>query len=413
MTDEARPRRLARLAAAWLVLLLAPLLAPPAARAAQWDLGADVAGELRLFPQTPAFAGQFERLQPSLAFNGELRVESDDRRHQVVVAPFFRLDAQDGERTHGDLREAYYRWIGDGLEVLVGAARVFWGVTESRHLVDIINQVDGVEDIDEEDRLGQPMVQLALLRDWGRLDFYVLPLFRERTFPGRAGRLRFSPLVDADRARYASEREAAHTDFALRWSHYFGALDIGVGWFRGTSREPVFVPELTERGERVFAPFYSQIDQVGIDAQVTTGAWLWKLESIVRAGQGDAFVAAAGGVEYTRYGVTPGGADLGLLAELLYDDRDPVEAPVTTLERDVFYGARLTLNDVADTGVLAGLVTDLRRGSTGGLIEAQRRLGRYWTGELEARFFFAVDDADLLAAFARDSFVTVRFTRYF
>ena len=44
--------------------------------------------------------------------------------------------------------------------LLVGAAKVFWGTAESRHLVDIINQTDAVEDIDEEDKLGQPMVKV-------------------------------------------------------------------------------------------------------------------------------------------------------------------------------------------------------------------------------------------------------------
>ena len=35
------------------------------------------------------------------------------------------------------------------------------------------NQTDGVEDIDSEDKLGQPMVNLTLERDWGALDLYV------------------------------------------------------------------------------------------------------------------------------------------------------------------------------------------------------------------------------------------------
>ena len=59
------------------------------------------------------------------------------------------------------------------------------GVTESRHLVDVLNQVDGVEDIDEEDRLGQPMINISTQRDWGSVDLFVLPGFRERTFAGQ------------------------------------------------------------------------------------------------------------------------------------------------------------------------------------------------------------------------------------
>ncbi len=36
---------------------------------------------------------------------------------------------------------------------------MYWGVAESNHLVDIINQTDAVESFDGEEKLGQPMVQ--------------------------------------------------------------------------------------------------------------------------------------------------------------------------------------------------------------------------------------------------------------
>jgi len=54
----------------------------------------------------------------------------------------------------------------------------FWGVTEFQHLVDIINQTDLVENIDTEDKLGQPMINLALINDWGTVDLFIMPYFR-------------------------------------------------------------------------------------------------------------------------------------------------------------------------------------------------------------------------------------------
>jgi hypothetical protein len=381
--------------------------------AGEFSANVDVATELRLFPDAPQFAQQFDTFQPSAALTGDLRYSSDDRRHQLVFVPFARLDGQDDERTHADVREGYYRYAGDAFEVRVGAGKVFWGVTESRHLVDIINQTDAVEDIDEEDKLGQPMVQLSLLKDWGKVDLFVMPLFRERTFPGPAGRLRFEPRVDASRARYEDAAEATHTDFALRYSHYAGRFDFGVNLFAGTSREPLFVPEFTDAGAIVFAPLYTQINQFGVDVQYTGGAWLWKLETIVREGQGDTFAALVGGFEYTLFGVTEQGADLGLLVEYLYDGRELFTAPVVTLENDLFYGTRFALNDINDTSVLAGAITDLDDGSTAALIEAGRRVGQHWRAEFEARLFVGVDDTNILQPFSRDSFFTLRLTRYF
>ncbi|MEM9234419.1 MAG: hypothetical protein AAGA69_09320 [Pseudomonadota bacterium] len=384
------------------------------AQAQEWDFSADVGAELRTFFEDPAYPQQFETYQPSLILNAEAVYESASGKHQFVIAPFARVDGQDDERTHLDLREAYYRYAGDEIDILVGATKIFWGVTESRHLVDIINQTDAVEDIDEEDKLGQPMVKVSLLKDWGQLDLFVLPYFRERTFPGEDGRLRFPFVVDTDRVIYEDDDEEWHTDVAARYSNFFGNWDVGVSAFHGTSREPnlgVSQDPLTAQLDVV--PLYDQITQVGIDAQYTKDAWLWKFEGIVREGQGDTFAAAVAGFEYTFFGVTESGADLGVLLEYLYDGRDEAFAPPTPQENDVFYGARYALNDIQDTSILAGAITDVEDGTTSGLIEAERRFGQNWKGELEARFFTNVDDRNLISAFEQDSALTLRLTRYF
>lgn len=277
---------------------------------------------------------------------------------------------------------------------------MFWGVTESRHLIDVINQTDAVEDVDEEDKLGQPMLQLALQRDWGRLEVFSLVGFRERTFPGPEGRLR-PPLPVAERARYA---DGKGVDWALRWSHYLGDWDLGAYLFRGIGREPQLVPAAD--GRRLI-PLYRAIDQAGVELQHTRGAWLWKLEALARRGQGADFAAAVAGLEHTFYQVGGSAADVGLLVEQLWDGRDAT-APATIYQRDTFVGLRLALNDVQSTRLLAGAMVDHHDGSTFGVVEAGRRLGSSVTLEIEARLFTNVDPAGDLAAFERDSFVTLR-----
>lgn len=383
------------------------------AHAGDWEFGASVGAELRLFPEDPAFSGQLETYQPSLLIEPDIRWESEDRKHQFVLVPFARIDGEDDERSHADLREGYYRYIGDDYEVLVGATKVFWGVAESRHLVDIINQTDAIEDIDEEDKLGQPMVKATFLRDWGQLDFFYLPYFRERTFPGEEGRLRFPVVIDTDTALYENDDEEWGPSFAARYSHYIGSWDVSASLFHGISREPRFVPTLAADNSPQLTPIYDDITQFGITAQYTNESWLWKFEGIVREGQGDTFAATVAGVEYTFFGVTQSGADLGVLAEYLYDGRNQIDAPATPLDNDLFLGARYALNDIQDTSILAGAITDLENGSLSGLIEAERRLGQNWTAELEGRFFTNVDDQNLLSAFKEDSALTFRLTRYF
>ena len=381
-----------------------------AAVAGEFELSGSLAGEVRGFVQEPKFPSQFSHFQPSLAITPEFSYDSDDRRHQVSLVPYLRLDARDDERTHADLREGYWRYISDDWEALVGVDTVFWGVTESRHLVNVINQIDQVEDIDEEDFLGQPMVNLATQQDWGRLDVFVLPGFRERTFPGRKGRLRTALPVDEDAADFDSDLGQAHVDVAARYTHFFGDWDVGASYFYGTGREPRLVPNATATR---LEPRYDLIHQGGLDLQYTQDAWLWKLEAIVREGQGDVFAAAVGGFEYTFFQIFESAADLGLLAEYLYDGRDEGKAPPTSADNDVFVGARLALNDVQDTTALLGAVVDVEDRSTALFVEAARRLGDSWKLELESRLFLGVSDSNPLNAFEDDDFVALRLSYFF
>lgn len=393
------------------------LLAAPAA-AGEWEHGLDIAAELRIFPLDPLNAGQVEHFQPSFTIAPDFRWTSADGRGQFVFVPLLRVDGADDERTHADIREGFVRFSDGRFTVTAGAARVFWGRTESRHLVDIINQSDTVEDIDEEDKLGQPMINVTLLNDWGSIDLYVMSFFRDRTFSGNEGRPIIGGGVDTDAPIFTRDQGREAIDVAARYAHYIGDWDFGVSVFHGTSREPRFAP-----GTDCLRPVYDLITQASVDFQYTRAAWLWKFEGLVREGHGDTFGAAVAGVEYTLYQVAGSGADLGLLAEYQVDGRDdgfavesfgPVSAaPFTVAQNDVFVGARLAFNDVQDASLLGGTTVDLDDGTAGVFLEASRRFGENWIAEVEGRIFVTADPDNFANSLRDDDFFTFRLTRYF
>ncbi len=381
--------------------------------AAAAELGpVDVSGfagvETRFFPWDPALPGQEGNAEISLMVQPEFRYRAKNGKHQFSFIPYLRLDSRDGKRTHFDIREAYWLYKADSWEILTGFNKVFWGVTESNHLVNNINQVDLVEDLDGEDYLGQPMINVTKFHDWGQVDLYILPGFRERTFPGLDGRLRTPLPVDTGNPLYTSNLGQKHVDVALRYSHYFGDLDVGVYYFYGTGREPTLVPN---QGGTALLPRYDIIHQGGVDLQYTAGAWLLKFEGIVRAGQGGTFAAVTTGVEYTLYQIS-GAADLGLLVEYLHDGRDRF-APLTPFDDDIFVGMRLALNDIQDTSVLAGAIVDPSTSETFYTIEAERRIGDHYVVELRMRFFTGANPGEILFPIARDDYVQLRLARYF
>lgn len=396
-----------RLRPLWASTLLAFAVAGSAG-AGEVEFSGSVTAELRTFTESPAYGGQLDGHQTSVVVEPTLEWESDDGRQQIRVLGFWRHDGEDERRSHFDLREAYWRRTAERWELLVGSNRVFWGVTESRHLVDVVNQSDALERIDGEAKLGQPMVEVSTQRPWGRLAGFALLGFRERSFPGESGRLR-PPLPVAEDAVYESAAGDRRVDLAVRWAHSPGAWDLGVHLFHGTGREPRLVAG-PDRHELV--PHYDVVTQAGLDAQLTRGAWLGKLEVLGRSGHGAPFAAAVVGFERTLYQILGTSADVGLLAELLWDGRD-ASAPPTPFEHDLFVGSRLALNDLQDTSLLAGLIFDLEDGSMVFQLEAERRVGRGFSVELEGRWFLDTQDSPALDALGRDDLFTVSLTRHF
>ena len=391
-----------RLLIPWLLLCL-----PAAAVAWEWSGNAAVEG--RTFFQSPIDPRQYDN-DGSVSIEPELAHEWHDGRDIFVARLFGRLDARDDERSHADVREFQWTHVGDGWESLVGVGKVYWGVTEAWHLVDIVNQTDLVENPDGEQKLGQPMVKLSLERGWGTLDLFALVGFRERTFPGVEGRLRTHPRVNPDLAFYESGAEWKRVDLAARWSHYIGDWDFGVSLFHGTGRDPLFVP-VRQGNELVLAPYYELIDQASLDVQATLGQWLWKLEALYRDGDSGGFYAWTGGFEYTLVGIAETSSDLGIVAEALYDQRGDESA--TPFNHDAFLALRWTANDEQSTELLAGTIVDWRNGSTLVNVEGSRRLGQAWKLSLQLRAWLNVDPKDLQHPFNRDDYLQLELARYF
>lgn len=380
-------------------ILLVLVASAHAASAADlsWELGA----EARLFPRD-GLDGRQHGHNSSLYITPELFHDWGDQR--LAFAPYLRWDQGDDERTQFDLRELYWRRSFDSADLYVGVRRVFWGVTESLHLVDIINQSDLAENLDGEDKLGQAMLQLTLLRDWGTLDLFVLPHFRERRFPGTQGRLR-GPAV-AEHTVYETDAEEWNPDLAARWSHILGDFDIGLGHFYGTSREPRFAPSGSS-----LAAHYDLLHQSSLELQYIRGDWLGKLEAVRRDGIDGTSLAAVGGFEYTQVGILGTNLDLGWVGEYQYDDRGAPFFPVG--DNDIALGARLTFNDVQDTNVLFFAAIDTDKSSRFGSLEAARRMGTSGTLRLEARFFANLHPRDPLAALRRDDYAQLEYVYYF
>lgn len=367
----------------------------------------NLAAESRYFIDNGQFPGQDNNMTGSVSLQPEYRHRWENGNAGITFIPFVRIDSADQERSHADIRELYFIRVKNDIEYRVGINKVFWGVLEFQHLVDIINQTDTVENIDGEDKLGQPMLHLSANKEAGLFEIFLLPYFRERTFAGPDGRLRSGIFVNKDNVSYQSSREEYHFDYALRWSRYFGNYDAGLSWFDGTARQPVL--QFSQDAESL-VPFYQQIEQAGLDLQYTGEQWIWKLESIHQQSLFNSYRAAGAGFEYTFIGINDGNADLGILMEYHYDERSRKQA---AFQNDLFLGARLAFNDVQSTELLAGVGYDLDDKSRSVRLEASRRLGDSLKLNLEGQYFSQIDPGNLLFDISGDSHLLIELAWYF
>ncbi len=370
------------------------------------EFSGNISVDNRYFFNDGLYPGQ-HRNYLSLSFTPEYLIEWEEGKKSIKFTGFARLDQFDSKRTHFDIRELYYQTVKSNWELSIGLKKIFWGVTESAHLVDIINQTDVVESFDGEQKLGQPMVHFSYLSTIGTFDLFAMPYFRKRQFPGREGRLRPSFVIEKEDFTFESSAEEYRPDFAFRWSHYVGVFDFGLSHFYGNGREQFFRPN----PDGSIDIFYGIINQTGLDIQATTGPILWKFEGITRKSDFQDMNALAAGIEYTFGNVWNSGIDIGLVGEYLYDDRD--ELAFSSLQDDLFFATRLAFNDTQDTQILFGGIFDRERSSKLISLEGNRRFGNVWKGTVEARLFDDIDVEEFIYFIREDSFLQFTLARYF
>ena len=111
------------------------------------DLPGDFSGVIELqhrYFSEQGLYGNTDKHHSSIMLQPEYFHSWDNDRSVMSIIPFVRFDHIDDERSHYDLREFSFVSSLSYLELRLGISKVFWGTTESRHLVDVINHLTKV-----------------------------------------------------------------------------------------------------------------------------------------------------------------------------------------------------------------------------------------------------------------------------
>lgn len=350
--------------ASLLCLAFAASLCLPAAQ------GASLRGSLGLdslvFAEPPQFAGQADEYRNAAA---TLNLTLSDRDYHLEL--FSRASANTEKAWSADLRQSTWNLRSDASDWQVGVLSQTWGVLEAWNPVDVINVRDLAEDFQGKAKLGQPGAMVSLNLDDTVLSLYALTYARGQRLGEGRDRLRSLP---------AAVREEAFEDgrwapgFAARAAFKLGSdLELALSHYRGHAREPLLQPLVDARGLRGFRATYAQIEQTTLQAQYVVGDSVLKSEVIHQRGTGERFWGGGVGAETTFSRVGASTADLTLYSEFYYDARS-ADAPVTPFQRDLFFGARLSLNDPQDSVLELRASHDLQWSSHLFELRASRRV---------------------------------------
>ena len=332
------------------------------------------------------------------------------------MEPYFRYDHHDKNRSLFNFKENNFTYYYNDIQVKAGISEVFWGITESKNLVNIINVKD-VADGDQKAKLGQSLLAFSNYSEkYGSLDFYYLPFFKNSSQIGQNGRLRLSKPIENYDIVYEGGAGSKVPSWAIKWENSFGMLDFSLQGFRGNSRESSTIAKLENLQLKYFQG-YERISQLGTYLQLISGPIIYKLEAIKRNGQKNAknirenFYSYTLGMEYLINNLFENKWDLTSFIEYHNDDRNNDSTDI--FQNDLFLATRLNFNDTDGTEFLTSITLDTDGGGNTSTLELSSRItdNIRVTGSYNA--YWSVNEKDILYSFRRDNYFLINITNYF
>ncbi|MFO4721074.1 malate transporter [Vibrio cholerae] len=321
----------------------------------------------------------------------------------VNFTPYMEYEAP-SEQGFINLREANLTYAAESTEWLIGYGLVYWGVTEVYQPVNIVNQYDGRIALGYEEKMGQPMLQMRWLPEWGETQFLILPFHQTRTWREPNQRRALTKPVSSDALHPDGEQPL---DLASRVNFWQDELDIALSAFYGNSREPLLIETASE-----WQQSYAKIFQFGTELQWTKDDLLVKGEGTLKSGEGSTYGTLVAGFEYSLYGFSFSQGQLGLIAEYTWDNRD-TSAPATIYDNDLFLGLRWQANDVSDTELLLSGLFDLDDASQIYKLTASGRINHHWRWVAESYYLSAMANNEPMAYLSSESYLSIKAEFYF
>ena len=378
-----------------------------------WQINSEIGLEIKEFHKNEAYSNQQNTYSSFIKSEIFFDFKND---FEFLMEPYLRYDHYDKNRSLFDFKENNLTYYYNDIQLKAGISEVFWGITESKNLVDIINPKD-VTDGDQKAKLGQTMLAFSNYSEkFGILDFYYLPFFKNSSQIGEEGRLRLSKPIENYNIVYEGGAGSKAPSWALKWEHSFGLLDFSLQGFRGNSRESSTIGKLENLQLKYFQG-YERISQIGTYFQVISGPIIYKLEVIKRNGQKNAknirenFFSYTLGLEHLINNLFENKWDLTSFIEYHNDDRNGDSTDI--LQNDLFLATRLNFNNIDGTEFLTSITLDTDGGGNTSTVELSSRITDNIRVTGSYNSYWSANETDILYSFRRDNYFSINIINYF
>lgn len=413
-----------------LTILLGLLATPPLW--AGWASKGELALEGRVFLNDDNAA----TIDQGIGMMGRVHIDHRYKSFKERLRVYGRLDQQDPARTILVLEEAWVQWKFKPFKLKVGFDLLNWTATEAFHPADIFNSRNLDSDLQNYEKVGEPMVSLAVKTAAGKFTLYHMPTFVQPILPSPASRLSFAPGQELGVSRLDVSGKLTDRWFApqfgLRWRYAFDNADISLHGIHHQDRSQPSVIIVDNAPSALF----QTVTQVGGTYQHVVDAFILKLEAAWRIfhkptdeDQGIIFLdgsngkpdhgRVAFGLEYGLAHEAGSESTLILEAQTLVGTSRETASMLDTFQADVLLGYRFAFNDASSTSfVISGIADVEHLDEFIGSFSCERRFGDTWIAKASVRVLHTGDpvsplEAKPLQRLRESDYVGLQLTRHF
>ena len=127
------------------------------------------------------------------ALVGRIQLDAEAQALKLVARGFARYDPTDVDRSAAFVEDTFLEWKENPVRLRVGAMLLNWTATEAFHPADIINSRYLDSNVENQEKLGEPMVAFRLKFLAGNVEVMWMPFVVNPIFPSGASRQNFAP----------------------------------------------------------------------------------------------------------------------------------------------------------------------------------------------------------------------------